>query len=128
VPNYREIDRDPRWHRWLLSTDTYTGQVRQQLLDDAIASGDADRVIAFFRGFQREHARHTEHTGHAGTGQRTRTASNKPTYTRDQITQLYRAHQKGAYAGREAEWRRLEYDIIAAGREGRILNPDFVTK
>jgi hypothetical protein len=29
--------------------------------------------------------------------------------------QLYRAHQQGAYVGREAEWTRQDADIIAAG-------------
>jgi hypothetical protein len=46
--------------------------------------------------------------------------SDKPTYTRAQVAQLYRMHQKGAYVGREAEWNRQDADIIAAGREGRI--------
>jgi hypothetical protein len=54
VPNFRDIDRDPNWHRYLLEVDTLSGRVRQILLDDAIASGDANRVIAFFRGFLRE--------------------------------------------------------------------------
>jgi hypothetical protein len=34
---------------------------------------------------------------------------------------LYRAHQQGAYNGREAEWNRQEVDIIRAGAEGRIV-------
>ena len=38
VPNYREIDRDPRWHRWLLGIDVLSGRVRQQLLNEAIAA------------------------------------------------------------------------------------------
>jgi hypothetical protein len=54
VPNYQEIDRDPRWHRWLLGIDTLSGRVRQHLLNDAIASGDANRVYSFFKGFERE--------------------------------------------------------------------------
>jgi hypothetical protein len=54
VPNYQEIDRDPRWHRWLLEIDSLTGRPRQQLLNDAIASTDAGRVAAFFRGFQQK--------------------------------------------------------------------------
>ena len=33
-----------------------------------------------------------------------------------------------AYAGREAEWQRQEADIIAAGREGRIEAPAYITK
>ena len=26
IPNYRDIDRDPRWHRWLLTVDPLSGQ------------------------------------------------------------------------------------------------------
>ena len=54
IPNYREVDRDPRWHNWLLQTDPLTGVPRQQILNDAIASTDAGRVAAFFRGFFRQ--------------------------------------------------------------------------
>ena len=53
VPNYREIDQDPRWHQWLLSSDPLSGRQRQQLLNDAIASGATNRVISFFRQFLR---------------------------------------------------------------------------
>ena len=56
VPNFREIDQNPYWHRYLLEYDPLSGVVRQKLLNDAIASGDANRVIAFFRGFQQEAA------------------------------------------------------------------------
>jgi hypothetical protein len=129
VPNFREIDRDPNWHHYLLQYDPLSGQVRQQLLNDAVASGEIARVVAFFRGFQREHAAPAEHTGHAEhTGRRRPATHGKPVYSREQITRLYRAHQQGAYRGRESEWMRQEADIIAAGREGRILNPDIVTK
>jgi hypothetical protein len=53
IPNYREVDRDPRWHRYLLEPHPLSGHPRQQWLNDAIASGDANRVIAFFREFMR---------------------------------------------------------------------------
>ena len=32
VPNYREIDQDPRWHNWLRSVDPLPGRVRQTRL------------------------------------------------------------------------------------------------
>ena len=35
VPNYREIDQEPRWHNWLRSVDPLSGRVRQTLLDEA---------------------------------------------------------------------------------------------
>jgi hypothetical protein len=146
VPNYREIDRDSRWHRWLLGIDLYSGRVRQQLLNEAIAAASAPRVISFFKGFLNEEVA----TGHiepasapaasaprepavnlaslaapgrarpAG-GDITSLPPEKPTYTRAQLRDLYTAHRKGAYIGREAEWARIDADIIAAGREGRVL-------
>jgi hypothetical protein len=146
VPDFREIDRNPRWHRWLLGVDVLSGRVRQTLLDEAISAGAAPRVISFFNGFKQEEAA----TGHSepapfvqptsvprtpaiplaslatpgrarpATGGETSLPSEKPVYTRAQIRDLYRAHQKGAYVGREAEWARQDLDIIAAGREGRI--------
>lgn len=146
VPNYKEIDRNPRWHRWLLGVDVFSGRVRQQLLNEAISAASAPRVISFFKGFLSEEAA----TGHIesapsvqqpaaprtaavplaslaapgrarpATGGDTSFPPDKPIYSRAQIAQLYRAHQKGAYVGREAEWNRQDADIIAAGREGRI--------
>jgi len=47
-------------------------------------------------------------------------------YTRPQIAQLYEAHRKGAYAGREAEWAQLEADFIRAANEGRVVGAKSV--
>jgi hypothetical protein len=45
------------------------------------------------------------------------------TYTREQIRRNYEVRRQGGFAGREAEWERLELDMISAGREGRVENP-----
>jgi hypothetical protein len=120
VPNFREVDRDPRWLQWLAGTDALTGRARQVLLNDAIASTDASRVAEFFRKFQQEAGSIQSQAPSTAPG-RTRSSGNKPIYTRSQVAQLYRAHQQGAYAGREAEWAKQEADIIRASGEGRIL-------
>ena len=117
ISNYREIDRDPNWHRWLLGYDALSGEVRQRLLNAAIQRGDSSSVIAFFKAYLREAGGTHASAAHG----RTRSSSGRPIYTRTQVAQLYRAHQQGAYAGREQEWARQEHDIIDAGREGRIL-------
>ena len=44
----------------------------------------------------------------------------KPIYTRAQISKFYDDSRKGLYAGREAEYRATEADMQAAQREGRI--------
>lgn len=146
VPNYREVDRNPRWHDWLLGIDVFSSRVRQQLLNEAIAAAQAPRVISFFKGFLQEEAA----TGHLeparysppaappreaaiplaslaapgrarpAPGGETSMPFEKPIYTRAKIKALYEAHRKGAYIGREAEWARQDADIIAAGREGRV--------
>ncbi|HVI66668.1 MAG TPA: hypothetical protein VM910_29440 [Bradyrhizobium sp.] len=54
VPNWPEIDQNPRWHAWLSTVDPLSGCPRQRLLDDAIASGSAERCAAFFQSFMRE--------------------------------------------------------------------------
>jgi hypothetical protein len=106
-----------------LEFDPLSGCVRQQLLNDAIANGDAGRVVAFFKGFQRE-------AGQASSPQRCHNTAtpSKPTYTRAQIGALYEQHRKGAYRGREAEWTRIENDIFSAQREGRVQDSPYLTK
>ena len=146
VPNYREIDRNPRWHDWLLGIDVFSGRVRQQLLNEAIAAAQAPRVISFFRGFLQEEvatgnlepARHSPPAappreaaiplsslaapGRArpASGGETSMPLEKPFYTRARIAELYSQHRKGAFVGREAEWARQEADLYAAQREGRV--------
>lgn len=149
VPNYREIDQNPRWHNWLLLPDIMAGRIRQHLLNEAIAQANAPRVISIFNGFLAEE-RATGHLPPAPVSSaqtpvsprepviplmalaapgRARPASggeasvppDKPIYSRAQIAANYRAHQRGAFNGREAEWLRLEHDMVeVAPREGRI--------
>ena len=122
IPNYRELDQHPDWHSWLRGIDSLSGRVRQQLLNEAIASGNAARCIAFFRGFFARSGSAAGGGASAAYG-RSRSMPSGKVYSRSEIQRLYEAHRKGAYAGREADWQRQEYDIIAAGREGRIQHP-----
>jgi hypothetical protein len=117
IPNFREVDRDANWHRYLLEPHPLSGRPRQQWLNDAMAAGDANRVISFFREFMRG-AGSTQ--APAASSSRARPSSGKPTYTPELIGRLYEAHRKGAYVGREQEWSRQEADIFAAQREGRV--------
>jgi hypothetical protein len=115
VPNYREIDKDPRWHQWLQTPDPPSGRVRQRLLDQAIASATPHRVISFFQQFlQSGHTAQATFHGQSASGR---------TYTRAQIKQLYEHRRRGGYAGPEQAWAQQEADILRAA-EGRVLNPD----
>jgi len=92
----------------------------------APVSAHAHRAIAFFREFQREDG--GIHQASSPTYNRgARSYYGKPTDTREMIGQLYEAHRKGPYVGREAEWARQEADIFAAQREGRVAGV-YLTK
>jgi hypothetical protein len=145
VPNWETINFEPGFNIWLAETDDFSGQTRKQMLNDAYARGDARRTVAFFRAYQREH---TEVRPQAGTqplqtpipvgaeslplaelavpgrGQTAPPApgatDHKRTWTGAQVTALYREKQRGLWNGREAEFERLERDVVAAGVEGRL--------
>jgi|SRR5262249_53106035 len=122
VPNWREVNQHPSWLAWLQERDVFSREKRQRLLDDAVAKGDANRVIAIFNGFLAEAAWQQG----AATQQRARqAATGKPIYTRDQIAEMARRRRKGLI--NDADWARWEYELIAAGREGRVagaLDPE----
>ena len=96
------------------------------LLNDAINSGDAGRIAAFFNGYRQAAGQappQQQQHSHSSRG-----SSGKRIYSRDDIRELYEMHRCGEFTGREAEWNRIEADIFAAQREGRILNPDRISK
>ena len=91
-----------------------------------LSAPHAHRAIAFFREFQGEDG--GIHQASSPTYNRgARSYYGKPTDTREMIGQLYEAHRKGPYVGREAEWARQEADIFAAQREGRVAGV-YLTK
>jgi hypothetical protein len=131
IPNYQDVDRDPNWLSWLAQIDPLSGRQRQQLLNEAISDSDASRVLGFFRQFQAGRAS-SPAPSHAASslspGRARSVPSSGKVYTRTEIAKLFEQHRRGAYVGREDAWARQEADIVAAGAEGRVLNPDIVTK
>jgi hypothetical protein len=124
VPDYRTIDANPAWHTWLLGVDMLSGRVRQQLLNEGIQRGDANQVRAIFDRFRSQ----GQSTGTTRTASSRRSTGAKPFYSRADITRLYDQHRRGAFAGREDEWQRIEQDLFLAQREGRIEQKPYMTK
>jgi hypothetical protein len=56
VPTWEQLNGDPEFLTWLDQIDPYAGVKRQQLFDQAAERFDGPRVVAFFKGFQNEHA------------------------------------------------------------------------
>lgn len=135
VPNWREVNDNDGFQTWLLETDPLTGVARQSYLEDAQRSLDAHRVSAFFQTW-------LESTGQAPVAQSAPAASSElerqvapgrsrgagsssakqpKTYSPDDIKKFFNDVRSGKYKGREQERDRIERDIFAAQREGRIV-------
>jgi hypothetical protein len=56
VPNWNDLNSDPKFLAWLDQVDPFSGQVRGQMLREAYGKNDAPRVIAFFTRFLQENA------------------------------------------------------------------------
>jgi hypothetical protein len=122
VPDYRTIDANPAWHQWLLGTDLMSGRMRQQLLNESIRAGDERRVKSIFDGF-----RNGAPAGgtHASAGRRSAPLGST-IYDNESIRKLYDQHRRGEITG--DRWDRIEADIFAAQREGRVRAAPYLTK
>jgi hypothetical protein len=139
VPNWQQINNDPDFQSWLLQTDPLTGRTRQSFLEDAQKALSVDRVAAFFDTFAPQNSQPTGQNADTN-GQPNRSASelekqvapgrsrstSKPddsspkTYSQNEIKTFYNDVRAGKFKGREKERDRIERDIFAAQREGRI--------
>lgn len=54
VPQWKEINHSPEFKMWLAYPDPFSGMKRHDLLNDAFARHDAQRVVNFFAGFLAE--------------------------------------------------------------------------
>ena len=151
MPQWRELNANPRFIEWSNLHDVYSGAIRKSLMQEAWDRGDARRCAAFFNGFLAEEtamdpsrvqpvrqgsqpaplapvapqARITLESL-AAPG-RARSAAGdppaeKPVYSPQQISQFYVDVAQGRYRGREAEKAQIEADIHMAQFEGRILD------
>jgi len=124
APRWREVIRDPAWLQWLAQRHETLGWTRQQLLDDAVRTGNAHRVISLLRSFQQALAAGRASTDLPVVGQRG--PYGKRTYTRADILNMSNLRRQGRI--NDADWMRWEHEMVAAGREGRITNPVPLSK
>jgi hypothetical protein len=147
LPQWRELNTNPRFKQWAGLRDVYSNQVRKNLINDAAKAADAPRVAAFFQAFLAEE----QATGQMpdpqyqppeapaprqaavelsslaapgrakpASGNGVAAAADKPVFTRAQIRAFYSNEGRMAYTGREADRKRDEQAIFAAQSEGRV--------
>ncbi len=146
MPNWGEINRDPRFISWLGLTDPYSGAIRHDMLTKAYERNNAPQVLAFFNGFLRDEAavapQETRQTTQnapvitpqpvakipladlAAPGRAKDTAANspveEPSFTTAQIQKFYADVRANKYAGRDADKLALENQIFKAASSGRV--------
>lgn len=123
VPDWAEINERQDWKDWLGEVDTFSGQPRQALLDDAAQKGEYERVAAMFQAFtgdgapkRKDPAKDDRVASQVAPERRSgsKPPAGKPSYTMDDWKQLQKDFANGKYAGREAEFRQKEAAIHAA--------------
>lgn len=135
VPNWRDINSNQDFHKWLLDVDPLTGLTRQTYLEDAQRNLDVRRVAAFFATWDGMNSPSVAQPHRSATGSqldkqvapgRSRggsapAAATSKTYSSQDIAKFFDDVRKGVYRGKEAERDRIERDIFAAQRENRIV-------
>jgi len=135
VPNWRDINESPDFQTWLLDIDPLTGISRQTYLEDAQSNFDARRVASFFStwGGMNGMPQAQQETTSAQSQLEKQVAPGKgksaaapasdsgQTYTPADITAFYDGVKSGRYKGQDKERARIERDIFAAQRDGRIV-------
>lgn len=145
VPTWRALNNAVQFKAWLRLPNIYTGALRGNMLKAAVDGAEAPKVIALFKDFlaeanatgqmapaaqieqppaPRTSALDLETLAAPGRARPasgdTQVPSDKPIYSRAQISKFYDDSRKGLYAGRQAEYDALQTDLTAAQREGRI--------
>lgn len=145
VKDWRAINVDPEFHGWLDQIDPFSGETRKDLLLKAFNRKNAQQVRAFFDKYTQENAAVVPPTptdpdpsGQGGTERSTLDLGNyvapgtprsggtagapkeKRFWTNAEIGRFYGQVQKGHYKNRPEDKARIEADIVAATREGRI--------
>ncbi len=127
---WRTINDSPDFLNWLAAKDPMSGEQRMALIRRAYDLGASDRVAAMFRAFlaeqlparQRTNQRLPFEPGALGASTPT-DANGRRMWRRADIAKFFADRRAGKYDQREAEGLRIEADIVAAPRDGRIIDP-----
>lgn len=126
VPDWEQVNQDPRWLEWLGESDPVYGASRQVALDAAHQAMDAQRVSNVFKAFKATlPAKATSSLANqvAPNGAAAAAPSGpaaKQMISAKFVERFYGDLAKGKYAGREQEAARIEAEINSAAGEGRI--------
>lgn len=131
VPDFDEINVDPKWIDWLNEIDPMLRAPRKAVAQRAFESGDAEGVAYYVDMFKKSTAP-VEPTNsknkelerqvqpNRGAASATPTSSKGKTYTNAQIQAMFQKAATLGGQGKLEEARKLEAEIDAAFMEGRV--------
>lgn len=128
VPQWKDIDNEPGWLSWLGEYDPIGGMSRQDALNAAANSGDANRVASIFEAYLRTRPAPVAVPSNVpslqsqvvprGQGSQTQASPQKRIYTQAEIARLL--DPRHILRLPEDQQRAIEQDIDLAYSEGRI--------
>jgi hypothetical protein len=133
VDNWREINQDESFVEWLDAVDELSGSTRKDLIGQAYSQLNAPRVASFFSMYgktiatepnstESENPTLTEFAAPSTAPNPAQDTGGKMVvYSEGEIKKFYDDSRKGLYTHRQEEYARIEADINAAIKEGRVL-------
>lgn len=125
VPDWEQINQDPKFLSWLDQVDELTGDTRQSLLSRAEQSRDAARTAKFFSAFKKTSSTWAANSASALDQQVTPPTNKAPNappakkvWTRAEVSDFYARVRRGDVS--DADAIAIEADIHAAQIEGRL--------
>jgi hypothetical protein len=128
--DWKTLNTNAGFLAWLAEDDGFSGRTRQELFNDAYNRLDVSRVARFFNSFGGGDQSNVSRTSTVPSleqqvvprpnGSAPAPMPGKPIYNARDIAEFYAAVRRGQYKGNEAEQARVEQDIFAAQREGRV--------
>ena len=130
VPDFQAVNADDRWIGWLNEVDPLLRAPRKSVAQDAFNRGDAEAVAHYIGMFKASVAPAEQPSDKAAELEKqiqpNRSASNAPvspqakTYTDAQIQKMFQKSAELSSRGQREEATKLEAEIDAAYREGRV--------
>lgn len=130
IPNFAAQNDDAKFIAWLNNVDPETGRIRNDLLQRAVSAKQGlvcAEIFAAFRdgreiGASAPAKQPSPDPGPGGgdSSHNLEAGGGAKTYTRAEISSFYDQKRRGKWAGKEAEARALEADMLAASASGRV--------
>ena len=128
VADWRVINDDPEFMKWLQVKDKYTGATKHQLLTSAWNNFNLDATKSFFEDYKSEKGmtsspRKSEDTFDLApdtSGGTMPVKSQKGFISKDEISTFYRDRALNRFTGSEADAEKIEAKIFRAVKEGKV--------